>query len=145
MKKTVVFLVVVMAITASLSAQNSDTLQVRPVIVADSSNLSTALAGKVTGVISYQNEDSVKSLQEFVVGGPNDPVCNGTLPPPLILIDGLEVSSNVLEQLKPDDIQSFSVLKDAKALEMYGTRGTNGVVIKIKIVNHDKRKNKKSF
>jgi len=31
--------------------------------------------------------------------------------------------------LKPGDIQSISVLKDAKSLEMYGTRGTNGVII----------------
>ena len=127
MKKVFVILVAVLAITTRMSAQNSDTQQVK----VSASNVTTELAEKVARIISYQDLDSVKNLQEFRIGGPNCPGCNGTLSRtyPLILVDGLEVSSNILAQLKPDDIQSFSVLKDAKALEMYGTRGTNGVII----------------
>ena len=134
MKKTVLIIVVVMAITTGLFAQNSNTLQVESVIETDlkapSSNLSTALAGKVPGIISCQNQDSIKGCVEIMIGGPNCPGCNGlSRTTPLILIDGLEVSQNVLTHLKPKDIKSLSVLKDAKALEMYGKDGSNGVII----------------
>jgi len=48
---------------------------------------------------------------------------------PLILIDGVESSSDeVLERLKPGVIESFSILKDASALAIFGARGANGVV-----------------
>ena len=78
------------------------------------------------------NTDSVKNCQEFVVGGPNCPGCKGLLPyrtNPLILIDGVEVSSDVLAHLKPEEIKDFSVIKDASAIERYGIRGTNGVIV----------------
>ena len=60
---------------------------------------------------------------EFII----DCVCPSTSP--LFLVDELEVSSDVLARLNPDDIQNFSIIKDAKAIEMYGTRATNGVVV----------------
>jgi TonB-linked SusC/RagA family outer membrane protein len=47
----------------------------------------------------------------------------------LILIDGIELSSTDLARLRPDDIESFSVLKDATATALYGARGANGVVL----------------
>ena len=77
------------------------------------------------------NTDNVKSIQGFMIGGPDCPGCKGLLPTsPLILIDGLEVSSDVLAQLSPDNIKSFSVVNNASAaLEMYGIRGVNGVLI----------------
>src|SRR3546814_6806280 len=45
---------------------------------------------------------------------------------PLILVDGVERSFNNLD---PEDIASFSVLKDASATALYGVRGANGVII----------------
>jgi TonB-linked SusC/RagA family outer membrane protein len=47
----------------------------------------------------------------------------------LILIDGIELSSTDLARLRPDDIESFSVLKDATATALYGARGANGIVL----------------
>ena len=44
----------------------------------------------------------------------------------LVLIDGIEGNINDLD---PADIESFSILKDASATAVYGTRGANGVVI----------------
>ena len=48
---------------------------------------------------------------------------------PLILIDGVESSKLELSRLAVEDIESFSVLKDASATAMYGARGANGVIL----------------
>src|SRR5690606_38051049 len=48
---------------------------------------------------------------------------------PLILIDGIEMSTGDLARLNVDDIQSFSILKDASAAALYGARGANGVIL----------------
>ena len=54
---------------------------------------------------------------------------NGANSAPLILLDGVEISSGDLNDIQPDDIQSFSILKDASATALYGVRGANGVMI----------------
>lgn len=93
-----------------------------------SSNLTTALAGKMAGLISYQStgapgeEDAqffVRSVTSFGSG----------LTSPLILIDNIEMTAKDLSRLNPDDIASFSILKDASATALYGARGANGVVL----------------
>ena len=48
---------------------------------------------------------------------------------PLILLDNVEVSSDDLARVQPDDIASFSVLKDATSTALYGARGANGVIL----------------
>ena len=48
---------------------------------------------------------------------------------PLILIDGVESSKLDLSRIAPEDIETFSVLKDASATAMYGARGANGVIM----------------
>lgn len=48
---------------------------------------------------------------------------------PLILIDNIESTSTDLGRLNPDDIESFSIMKDAMATALYGSRGANGVVL----------------
>ena len=54
---------------------------------------------------------------------------------PLIVIDGLPISStsisgaDVLSTINPNDIESFSVLKDASATAIYGSRASNGVIV----------------
>jgi TonB-linked SusC/RagA family outer membrane protein len=91
------------------------------------SNLTSALAGKVAGIISYQTtgEPGADNAQFFIRGittfgsGKKDP---------LILIDGFESTTDALARLQPDDIESFSVFKDAAATVMYGARSANGIV-----------------
>src|SRR5690606_9838397 len=79
-----------------------------------SSNLTTALAGRMAGLVAYQStgapgeEDAqffVRSVTSFGSG----------LTSPLILIDNIEMTSKDLARLNPDDIASFSILKDASA------------------------------
>ena len=92
------------------------------------SNLTTMLAGRVSGMIAYQQsgEPGADNASFFIRGvgsfgaGKVDP---------LILIDGMESSTNDLARLQPDDIAGFSVLKDAAASSLYGARGANGVIL----------------
>lgn len=91
-----------------------------------SSNLTTALAGRVAGVISYQRsgEPGMDDADFFVRGVTTFGYGKG----PLILIDGVEVTSSDLARLNTDDIESFSIMKDANATSLYGARGANGVI-----------------
>ncbi|WP_313263732.1 TonB-dependent receptor [Sphingobacterium sp.] len=92
------------------------------------SNLTTMLAGRIPGMIAYQRsgEPGADNASFFVRGlgsfgsGKTDP---------LILIDGVESTQTDLARLQPDDIASFSVLKDATAAAVYGARGANGVLL----------------
>src|SRR5690606_27727671 len=85
-----------------------------------SSNLTTALAGRVAGMVSYQTtgEPGADNAQFFVRGVASFNNQNG----PLILIDGVELTADDLARLQPDDIESFSVLKDPTTTAIYGAR-----------------------
>ncbi|MDR2773442.1 MAG: TonB-dependent receptor, partial [Tannerella sp.] len=48
---------------------------------------------------------------------------------PLILIDNNESTTQELARMQPDDIKSFSIMKDATATALYGSRGANGVIL----------------
>lgn len=92
------------------------------------SNLTTMLAGRVAGMIAFQRsgEPGADNANFFIRGlgtfgtGKQDP---------LILIDNVESTPTDMARLQPDDIASFSVLRDANAAAMYGARGANGVVL----------------
>jgi TonB-linked SusC/RagA family outer membrane protein len=93
-----------------------------------SSNLTTAFAGRIAGLISYQRtgEPGQDNAQFFIRGVTNF----GTgKKDPLILIDGVEMGTEDLARLTTDDIASFSIMKDANATALYGARGANGVIL----------------
>ncbi|WP_372651729.1 SusC/RagA family TonB-linked outer membrane protein, partial [Draconibacterium sp.] len=91
------------------------------------SNLTTALAGRMSGVISYQRsgEPGQDNAQFFIRGV----TTFGYAKSPLILIDGIELTATDLGRLHPDDIAAFSIMKDATATALYGARGANGVIL----------------
>ena len=92
-----------------------------------SSNLTTSLAGRVAGLISYQRSgEPGRDNAEFFIRGVST---FGYARSPLILIDGIETTSTDLARLQPDDIASFSIMKDATATALYGARGANGVIM----------------
>lgn len=87
-------------------------------------NVSQALAGKITGVVTNQTSGApgADDAQIFIRG-------RATFAgdaQPLILVDGVERS---FSQIAPDDIETISVLKDASATAVYGVRGANGVML----------------
>jgi TonB-linked SusC/RagA family outer membrane protein len=92
-----------------------------------SSNLTTALAGSMAGIIAYQRsgEPGEENVDFFIRGV----TTFGYKVDPLILIDGIELTKTDLSRLQPDDIASFSIMKDATATALYGARGANGVIL----------------
>ncbi len=92
-----------------------------------SSNLTTALAGRLAGVIAYQRsgEPGADNADFFIRGV----TTFGYKKDPLILIDGIETTTTDLSRLTVDDIASFSILKDATSTALYGARGANGVIL----------------
>ena len=92
-----------------------------------SSNLTTGFAGKLAGVVAYQRsgEPGEDNAEFFIRGVTSFGYANS----PLILIDGLEVTTTDLARMEPDNIASFSIMKDATATALYGARGANGVVL----------------
>lgn len=91
------------------------------------SNLTGALAGRIPGIISYQStgEPGADNAQFFIRGV----TTFGYKKDPLILIDGFEASATDLARMEPDNIESFSILKDASATVLYGPRGANGIIM----------------
>lgn len=92
-----------------------------------SSNLTTAFAGRIAGLISYQRsgEPGADNAEFFVRGVTTFGYKNN----PLILLDGLEITTSDLARIEPDNIATFSIMKDATATSLYGARGANGVIL----------------
>jgi len=109
------------SVIGSVNTVNPTELKIAP------TNLTNALAGKIAGIISYQRsgEPGQDNAQFFIRGVTSFGYANS----PLILIDGLEVTTTDLARMEPDNIASFSIMKDATATALYGARGANGVIL----------------
>jgi len=91
------------------------------------SNLTAALQGKVAGVVSFQRSgEPGGDNADFFIRGVGT---FGTNNKPLILVDNMEVTADDLARIPVDDIENFSILRDATASAVYGSRGANGVVL----------------
>ncbi|ATL49760.1 SusC/RagA family TonB-linked outer membrane protein [Chitinophaga caeni] len=89
------------------------------------SNLTNSLGGRVAGLVSVQRTGElgyndaniyIRGISTFSSG----------LSAPLTLVDGVPRD---IANIDPEDIESFSVLKDASATAVYGVRGANGVIL----------------
>jgi TonB-linked SusC/RagA family outer membrane protein len=83
------------------------------------------LSGRVAGLNITTSGAPGAGSQIRIRGGSSLNASND----PLIVIDGLPLSGVDLNSINPNDIDSFSVLKDASATAIYGARGANGVII----------------
>lgn len=108
------------SVTGSITTVKGSTLKV------PSSSLTSSLAGKLAGIMSITNSGEPGSTSNFYIRGINT---FGGRSTPLILLDGVEISSNDLNRIPAESIESFSLLKDASATAIYGNRGANGVMI----------------
>ena len=90
-----------------------------------SASLSSVVAGRLAGVVSVQRTgEPGHDETDIWIRGISTFADQHTRP--LVLVDGVERSFNNLD---PEDIESFTVLKDASATAVYGVRGANGVII----------------
>lgn len=102
--------------------------QVRPTeLKVPTSSLSNSFAGRLAGVIavSRSGEPGADGANFWIRGASTFSGATS----PLIVLDGVEITSAQLNALDPEAIESFSILKDATATALYGTRGANGVMI----------------
>lgn len=111
-------------LTGSVSVIGAEELQSRPV-----SNVSQALQGLVPGMnFSYASGGTGGDIGDEMsinIRGAGT-IGDGSSASPLILIDGMEGNMNMLN---PQDIESISILKDAAASSIYGSRAPFGVVL----------------
>jgi TonB-dependent starch-binding outer membrane protein SusC len=103
-------------------------------------SLEQGLAGRATGVVVTQASGAPGGAVTVRVRGPNS-ISSGS--EPLYVIDGIpvysdndasssggnRVSSNALASINPSDIESIEILKDASGTAIYGSRGSNGVIL----------------
>jgi len=109
------------SITSAITTVDTKVLKV------PSSDLTTSLAGNMAGVIAFSRSgDPGEDNTNFFIRGVTTFEGNSN---PLILIDNIELTSTDLARLQPDDIESFSILKDATATALYGSRAANGVIL----------------
>ena len=92
-------------------------------LVTPAGQVSSSLAGRLAGVVAVQRSGEPGKSSDFWVRGI---ATFGENKNPLVLVDGVE---RTLDLLDPEDIESFSILKDATATAVYGVRGANGVIL----------------
>ena len=92
-----------------------------------STNLTSSFAGQIAGMISYQRSgEPGQDNAEFFIRGVTT---FGYKNDPLILLDGLQITTSDLARIEPDNVATFSIMKDATATSLYGARGANGVIL----------------
>ncbi|MEG1008034.1 MAG: TonB-dependent receptor [Bacteroides sp.] len=92
--------------------------------VSSSRNLTNSLAGQVPGLIAVQRSgEPGYDNSEFWIRGVSS-FKGGTNP--LVLVDGVP---RAMQDIEPDEIESFTLLKDAAATAVYGAEGANGVIL----------------
>ncbi|MGJ7032925.1 SusC/RagA family TonB-linked outer membrane protein [Niabella hirudinis] len=108
-----------LTVTGALSSVSTDDLQRVAV-----PSLSNAIGGKLPGIITRQSsgEPGYDQAQVFIRGVGTF----GGSQAPLVLVDGVERDMN---NITPQEIESFTILKDASATAVYGVRGANGVIL----------------
>lgn len=101
-------------------------VSVKDLTQSPSANVTNALAGRLPGltVTQFGGGEPGKDQANFAVRGISS--YSGGGQSPIIIVDGVERS---LSSLDPNEIETFSILKDASATAVYGIRGANGVII----------------
>lgn len=115
-------------LTGSVSALKPDSKNKGLVV-----NPQDMIAGKIAGVSVISNDGTPGGASTMRIRGGSSLNASND---PLIVIDGVSIDNNgvkgvanILSTINPQDIESFNVLKDASATAIYGSRGSNGVII----------------
>lgn len=108
------------AITGSVASISGEKLNQVP-----SSNISDALQGRLPGVQISQTSTKPGSTMQILIRGQRSISASNA---PLIVLDGIPFSGS-FSDIDPENVKSISVLKDASATAIYGSRGANGVIL----------------
>lgn len=108
------------SVTGAITSVKGDILRM------PTSQLTNSFAGKLAGVIATTKTGEPGSGADFYIRGIST---FGGRTTPLVLLDDVEISAADLNYVPAENIESFSILKDASATAIYGARGANGVMI----------------
>lgn len=106
--------------TGSVATISSEKINSRPV-----TNITKALEGQVAGLQAVSASGQPGSTATIRIRGIGSISASSS---PLFVVDGFPFDGNI-NSISPSDIESISVLKDATASSLYGSRGANGVII----------------
>ena len=119
------------AVTGSVTSVKGETLASAPVTSVDK-----ALSGKLAGVQITQSSGQPGAASQIRIRGNSSINASNT---PLWVVDGIPIvsggtsemtnTSNGIATINPNDIESITVLKDAAAAAVYGSRAANGVIL----------------
>jgi TonB-linked SusC/RagA family outer membrane protein len=107
-------------ITGSVSSVGSERLETVPNL-----NVAQAIQGAVAGVMIQQSSGGAASSESMMVRGRNSILASND---PLIILDGIPYGGRISD-INVNDVKSIEVLKDASAAAIYGSRGSNGVIL----------------
>jgi TonB-linked SusC/RagA family outer membrane protein len=88
-------------------------------------NIAQAIQGSIPGVMVQTTSAGAAPGESIMIRGRNSILASND---PLIVVDGIPYGGS-LSDLNPNDVQSIEVLKDASAAAIYGSRGSNGVIL----------------
>ncbi len=117
-------------LTGAVASAGAETFENRPV-----ANIGQALQGVIPNLNIGMADGKPNTVPSFSIRGTasidlnSDNVYVTTSKEPLILVDGVDVTATQVNQMNPNDIESMSVIKDASASAIYGTKATFGVVL----------------
>lgn len=107
-------------LTGSVAAVNSTELSATPV-----TQLSNALAGRLPGVYVSQPTGAPGAASSVRIRGAS----SWNASPPMYVVDGVVLDKRAFDQLSVNEIDEITVLKDAAAASVYGSRASNGVIL----------------
>ncbi|MBL7747693.1 MAG: TonB-dependent receptor [Chitinophagaceae bacterium] len=108
------------AITGSVASINGDRMREVP-----SPNISQALQGRIAGVEMSQTSTRPGATMQIRIRGTRSLSADNN---PLIVLDGIPFMGSIAD-INPNDVKSIEILKDASATAIYGSRGSNGVIL----------------
>ena len=88
-------------------------------------NIAQAIQGAIPGVMIQTSSAGAAPDEVIMIRGRNSILADNS---PLIVVDGIPYSGSISD-LSPNDIQSIEILKDASSAAIYGSRGSNGVIL----------------
>ena len=107
-------------VTGSISSVSRERLEMVPNV-----NITQAIQGSMAGVVVSQSQAGAVSNESLMIRGRNSILASND---PLIVVDGVVYYGNI-QDINVNDISSIDILKDASAAAIYGSRGSNGVIL----------------
>ncbi|MDR1203235.1 MAG: SusC/RagA family TonB-linked outer membrane protein, partial [Tannerellaceae bacterium] len=107
-------------VTGSIASMRGDDLR-----AVQTGNISSALQGRVAGVDMSQTSSKPGASMQIRIRGTRSLNASND---PLVVLDGIPFAGS-LSDINPNDIKSLDILKDASSTAIYGSRGSNGVIM----------------